>query len=64
MWDWDRNEKMGPWKWKGKYLKCTKPLKTMIYIFRLASDFAKEMIILVVEKEKSWMTSVKAWESK
>ena len=24
MWDWDRNEKMGPWKWKGKYLEVYK----------------------------------------
>ena len=44
--------------------KCTKCLKTMIYKFRLDLDSAKEMIILVVEKEKSLMTSVKAWESK
>jgi hypothetical protein len=36
----------------------------MIYNFRLDLDFAKEMIILEVEKGKSLMISVKAWESK
>ena len=35
----------------------------MIYNFRLDLDSAREMIILVGEKEKSWMTSAKAWES-
>jgi hypothetical protein len=43
---------------------CIKPFQTMLHNFRLDLDSAKEMIILVVEKEKSWMTFAKAWESK
>ena len=41
MWDWDRNEKMGPWKWKGKYLLVYKMSQNKDLQIQIGFGFCK-----------------------